>query len=424
MADERTAPAMPDIRVPAAWTFAGLVAGLALGIALQGTDLAARLLGVLEPLGALWLRALQMTIVPLVVALLVTGVVRTVAAAEAGAMARRTLGLFLAILAGGALMSALLLPLLLAAFPIPAGAALALSPALAEGGAAAAVPGLADFLASLVPENVFAAAADGAILPLIAFFALFALAVTRLPMAQRSAISGLFEGLAAAMMVMIGWVLALAPAGVLALGFTVGAKSGSQAVSALAHYILSVSSVGAVVLVAAYALAALGAGLSLPRFARAVLPAQAVALSTQSSLASLPTMLAACRTLDLKEAHADFVLPLAVALFRATSPAMNLAVAIYVASLAGVELTPAVLAAGAAVAAITTFGSPSLPGSISFVTSVAPIALAMGAPIGPLALLVAVEMLPDLMRTLGNVTMDVAVAATVDRRVRDHSALT
>ena len=146
-----------------------------------------------------------------------------------------------------------------------------------------------------------------------------------------------------------------------------------------------------------------------------MLPSQAVAISTQSSLASLPAMLAACRTLGVRETTAEFVLPLAVALFRATSPAMNLAVAIYVAHLAGVELTPRRIAAGVAVALLTTIGSVSLPGTISFVTSIGPIALAMGVPIEPLALLVAVEMLPDIMRTVGNVTMDVAVTATVDR---------
>jgi Na+/H+-dicarboxylate symporter len=68
------------------------------------------------------------------------------------------------------------------------------------------------------------------------------------------------------------------------------------------------------------------------------------------------------------------------------------------------------------VALVTTVGSVSLPGTVSFVTSIGPIALAMGVPVGPLALLVAVEMLPDIMRTGGNVTMDVAVTATVDRR--------
>ena len=73
------------------------------------------------------------------------------------------------------------------------------------------------------------------------------------------------------------------------------------------------------------------------------------------------------------------------------------------------------IAAGAAVALMTTIGSVSLPGTVSFITSIGPIALAMGVPIEPLALLVAVEMLPDVVRTVGNVTMDVAVTATVDR---------
>jgi Na+/H+-dicarboxylate symporter len=94
---------------------------------------------------------------------------------------------------------------------------------------------------------------------------------------------------------------------------------------------------------------------------------------------------------------------------------MNLGVAIYVAKLTGVPLTPATIAAGAAVALVTTVGSVSLPGTVSFVTSIGPIALAMGVPVEPLALLVAVEMLPDVMRTIGNVTMDTAVTATVDR---------
>ncbi len=150
-----------------------------------------------------------------------------------------------------------------------------------------------------------------------------------------------------------------------------------------------------------------------------MLPSQAVAISTQSSLASLPAMLQSSRALGVRETTADFVLPLAVALFRATGPVMNLGVAIYVAQLAGVELTPSAMAAGIAVALLTTIASVSLPGAISFVTAIGPIAIAMGVPVEPLALLVAVEMLPDLMRTLGNVTMDVAVTATVDRTTVD-----
>jgi Na+/H+-dicarboxylate symporter len=59
---------------------------------------------------------------------------------------------------------------------------------------------------------------------------------------------------------------------------------------------------------------------------------------------------------------------------------------------------------------------------VSFISSIAPIAMALGVPIVPLALLVAVEMIPDIFRTVGNVTMDVAVATVVDRSARHDRA--
>ncbi len=406
---------MPDIRVPAGWTMAGLVGGLALGLAVADQTSLVPLLGVAEAVGSLWLRALQMTIVPLVVALLVTGVMQTVAAARAGALARRTLGMFLAILFLGAVMAALVMPALLAAFPIPEQAAGSLATGPTDAGP---VPGIAEFIASLVPTNIVSAAANDAMLPLIVFFSLFALAATRLPERARELLSRLFEALSGALMVMIGWVLAAAPIGVFALALGIAAKSGTAAIGTLAHYIVLVTLVGTVVMLGGVLIALFVARIRPSAFGKAMMPVMAVAISTQSSLASLPAMLAACRKLEVREANADFVLPLAVALFRATGPAMNLAVAIYVAKLSGVAITPAVLAAGVAVATLTTLGAVSLPGALSFVTSIAPIALAMGAPVGPLALLVAVEMLPDIMRTLGNVVMDVAVAATVDRKSR------
>ena len=406
--------AMPIRPVPAGWTLGALLGGLLLGLALRGSAVLPPVLAVAGPLGALWLRALQMTIVPLVVSLLFTGIVQTVAAAQAGAMARRSLGLFAAVLVLGGTMSALVMPLALSIWPVPSGAASALSGAAPQ--TSGRVPGLADFLQSLVPSNIFSAAASDAMLPLILFTALFALASTRLAGAQRGQLALFFEATAGAMMVVIGWVLALAPLGVFCLALGVAAGNGAGAIGVLAHYIALVVAIGAVILVAAYVLAVTAGGQSLGKFARAMLPAQAVAISTQSSLASLPAMLDSCRRLALRETSGEFVLPLAVALFRSTSPAMNMAVAIYAAHLTGAALTPPVLAAGVAVAALMALGTVSLPGTISFVATVGPIALAMGVPIGPLALLVAVEMLPDVMRTLANVTMDVAVTAVVDRK--------
>jgi Na+/H+-dicarboxylate symporter len=217
------------------------------------------------------------------------------------------------------------------------------------------------------------------------------------------------------MLLIIGWVLWIAPLGVAALAFGVGLRSGGGAFAVLGHYILVVSAMGAFILVLAYALAAVMGRVSLLKFAKAVLPAQAVAVSTQSSLASLPAMLDSASRLGLRSSTSEFVLPLAVAIFRATSVAMNLAVALYVAELAGISVPFTLMLVGIAVALVISIGSVSLPGSISFVVSIGPIALAMGVPIEPLVLLVAVEMLPDVMRTLANVTMNVAVTSAVDR---------
>ena len=108
-----------------------------------------------------------------------------------------------------------------------------------------------------------------------------------------------------------------------------------------------------------------------------MVPTLAVALSTQSSLASLPAMLRATENLGVDPKKADIVLPLAVALFRFTSPAMNLEVVVYIAWLFGLTLSPWTMAVGLAVAMAAALSSVSLPGSISYVTSIAPIAVSM-----------------------------------------------
>ena len=410
----------PITQIPAGWTFAALVCGLAGGLALAFAAPGAlpQVLAVAEPVGELWLRALQATIVPLVAALLFTGVVQTVATANAGALARRSLGMFLAVLSFSAVVALFVTPLLLTWLPIPgaAGAALRSSfGAVTSSAATTVVPTVADYLRSIVPTNVLDAAAHDRMLPMILFMAVFALATTRLEPRQRDLMAGFFAALAAAMLVVIGWVMALAPVGVLALSVSVAAQSGPAAIGALAHYALIMILSGGVVWLSGYPLAAILARVPLGRFIQAMVPVQVFALSTQSSLASLPVMLGACAQMGVRTVTAEFVMPLAVSLFRATSPAVNLAVVVYVANWYGVALSPGMMISGFLVAIMVSLSSVSLPGTISFVASVGPIAIAMGVPVEPLALLVAVEVLPDLMRTLGNVTLDVAVTAAVDR---------
>jgi len=400
------------IRLPVVATFAALVIGLGLGVALSGAAIADWLRDTVALIGTLWLRGLQMTIIPLVAALLVLGLTQMVKAASAGKAARRFIMLVIGVAVTGGLFTAIALPALLSAFPIPGEAA----GFIADGaGERQEVPGILDFLKSLIAPNIIAAAAETAMLPLTIFFALFAIAITRLPKQQGATLLGFFHALANAMLMVIGWVLWIAPLGVAALAFGVGLRSGGGAFAVLGHYILVVSAMGAFILVLAYVMAVVMGGKSLPAFAKALIPAQAVAVSTQSSLASLPAMLDSASRLGIRPVTSEFVLPLAVAIFRATSVAMNMAVALYVAQLAGISVPITLMLVGIAVAVVISIGSVSLPGSISFVVSIGPIALAMGVPIEPLVLLVAVEMLPDIMRTLANVTMNVAVTSVVDR---------
>lgn len=401
-----------------------LVLGLILGIAATtlSPDGAQAALRFADPVGSAWLHALQMVIVPLIVALLVVGVAAGAEAARAGRIAGRALGFFVAILWVNTLIAALLVPLLLGWWPLPADWGEALRAGIMNAKPVGEVPGLEQFFNNIVPTNVVAAAAADAFLPLTIFALVFAFAITQLPDHPRKLMTDLFQALADTMIIIIGWVLKLAPIGILALAYGVGARTGAAAFGALAHYIGIVSIVGLLVLLSAYPFAMIGARVGLARFARAVAPAQAVALSTQSSLATLPAMLKASQQLGASASVSGIVLPIAVAVFRATSPAMNLAVVLYVAHLAGMELTPAQMAAGIATAAITTMGSVSLPGTISFIASTAPVAIAMGVPLPALGLLVAVETVPDLFRTVGNVTMDVAVASTIGKRAGDDAA--
>jgi Na+/H+-dicarboxylate symporter len=404
------------------WVLLALILGLGIGA------LAAKLGdGIREPalqtsgiVGGLWLNALKMTVIPLVVALLVVGIARGAEAARAGRIAGRTMLWIVVVCTGSAIFGMAMIQLLTGLFPLPQSAAQALQAGLAgldQGAAPAQMPGIADFFRAIVPENVIAAASNGDVLPLVVFTLLFALATTRIGAPGRRSLVGLFDAIADTLLVIIGWVLWIAPIGVFALSFTVGASAGGAAFAGVLHYIVLVSAIGFLVTLAGYPIAVLAGRISLGSFTRSMIAPQSVAISTRSSLASLPAMLAASRLLGIREQVADVTLPLAVALFRATGPAMNVAVAYYVAHWLGYEPTIGQVVAATAVGAVMSYAAISLPGEISFISSIAPIAMALGVPIGPLALLVAVEMIPDIVRTLGNVTLDVAVTAAVDRSV-------
>jgi Na+/H+-dicarboxylate symporter len=404
------------------YALAGLVLGLVAGILAGNLAEAPRAnaLGIASFVGTLWLNALKMTVIPLVVALLVVGIAKSAEAAQAGRIAGRSVLWIVIICTGSAVFGAVATLALTNAFPLARETALLLQGALGkvEQTASGPLPGAAEFFKGVVPPNVVAAASNGDVLPLTVFAVMFALALTRIAAEGRRAVVLLFDAIADALLVVIAWVLAVAPIGVFALAFTVGSTAGGAAFAGLGHYVVIISAIGVLVTIAAYPLAVIAGGISLGEFSRGLIAPQAVAISTRSSLASLPAMLASARMMRIREEVSDVTLPIAVALFRATGPAMNVAVAFYVAHWLGLQPTITQMIAATAVGAVMSYGAVSLPGEVSYISSIAPIALALGVPIAPLGLLVAVEMVPDIFRTVGNVSHDVALAAIVNRGTR------
>jgi Na+/H+-dicarboxylate symporter len=397
---------------------AGLGLGLALGAALAAANPSwkAAAVALADGVGAVWLDALRMTIVPLVFSLLVIGVGQAAGAARAGGLATRSLVAFAALLLLSGAISAVATPALLSIWPPPEAAVAALR-ASAHGAGAAIPPSppFAEWLGAFVPPNVVKAAAEGAMASIVVFALVFGLAAARQTEPRRAVLVGFFDAVQAAMMTIVGWVLWAAPVGVLLLALGVGARLGASAVGLLGQYVLVVSIMCLAAGAIGLPMALIGGRLRAGALLAALAPVEAMAVSTQSSLASLPVMLEATERLGVSDRARDLVLPLAVALFRITSPAGNIAVAVYVAHVYGVALDPLRLAAGVVVAALVSLAAVGVASSVTFFTTLLPICTTMGAPIELLPLLLPLETLPDFSRTVGNVTGDVGLTAWAGR---------
>jgi len=407
------------LRSLSVWVLIALLVGLALGAAaaaFAGPEIR-RIIEIVESVGGLWLNALRMTVVPLVFAVLVTGVAGVADAAATGRLAVKTIGLIVLLLAASAAFSIVFFNGFYALWPVsPAGAAALKAGASAAPDIARQAPRLIDFIKGLAPANALKAASEDAILPLVVFAGFFGFAVTRLPHARRRLVFELFEGLAEAMVTIVRWVLLAAPVGVFALGLGVGLRAGVGAAGEIFHYMVGISAANITATVFASVLALTLGRVSLSVWARSVAPVQVAAFATQSSLACLPAMIERLREdVHVPDRVTGLVLPLSVALFRLTGPLANYGVALFLLRVYGIHASAGLLTIGAFVAVACSLASVSLPSALSFYASIAPICLAMGVPVDILPILIAVEVIPDIFRTIGNVTADMAIATVLWR---------
>lgn len=409
----------------ATYVLAALAAGFLLGsiVAATGNPMALRVVSIIEPLGTLWVNAIRMTVVPLVVSVLITGVASGVGSRSLGKIGVRALVTFATLLIAGGVIALVIAPPLLSGIPLTPDVIgrlreSATSAASTTVSAVSQLPTLAQRIIETVPANPIRAAADGAMLPLVVFTLVFALAISRLTPQLRASITGFFSGVSDAMLVIVGWVLAAAPVGVFALALAVAAKTGIQAAGALLYYIVVLSLVLLVVTAMLYLPVLLVARISLRKFALAALPAQAVAASSRSSLAALPAMLRETRDrLGLPAVATSFALPLAVSVLRMNVPPRWVVSAIFLGQLYGIEVGFTSLVWVLITAVLISFSVPGIPSASLFM--LAPVLVSLGLPPEGVGLLIAVDTIPDMFNTLANVTGHMTSTAVIARGAPD-----
>ena len=396
----------------------GLIAGLIIGSAIGAHPgpIALRVVSIIEPVGQLWVGAIRMTVVPLVISLLFVGVAGHDESERFGRIGGVTVVTFVALLIFAAVVALLLAPPLMRDMKLSAEA---LANLRATAGAAAAkttaqaaqVPGFASWVTSLVPANVVKAAADGSMLPVIVFTLLFGLATRHIESSLRASLLHFFGAIASAMTTVVDWVIWVAPIGIFSLVVAAASRAGIALAGAMAYYIIAISALLALFALLMYPIAAMVGRIPLGWFTRAAVPPQAVALSSSSSLASLPALVESARALGLPTSVTGFVLPLSVSTFKVATPITWMMGVLFLGRLYGVELPTSVLVSVAATSAALSLTLPGVPqGALLLLT---PVLTTYGIPAEGVGLLLAADTIPDLMGTMTNVTGDLVVGTVV-----------
>jgi DAACS family dicarboxylate/amino acid:cation (Na+ or H+) symporter len=396
----------------------GLVSGAVFGLianALAGREHWLRLVVdyATEPIGRIFIRLLVVMVLPIVFSALVVGVC-DLELSDLGRLGAKTFAytLVVSVLAAG--IGLVLVNWLQPGSGVseglrqsvrssvtPARASLDLSPA--------------GFFVSLVPENPFKAAADGDMLGFIVFSLLFGigLAQTKTPGAMR--VRELVQGLYDVTMRIIHGVLRLAPIAVAALLFTMTARTGFGVLRQIAAYVAVVLLGLALHLVVVYSLSVrLIANRSPLQFFKDVRLAMATAFSTASSAATLPTALeVADENLKLPRHVSRFVLTAGATLNQNGTALFEGVTVLFLAQAYGVRLSFWQEAAVMGISVLAGIGTAGVPaGSLPVLATILGL---FGIPPEGLGLIIGVDRLLDMCRTVLNVTGDLAAAVCVAR---------
>lgn len=390
----------------------GLAFGLVGGISFSLLDANADsvLPSVIEPIGTLWVNAIRMTVIPLLMALMITAIAGQETTGVVAELGGKTMGLFVAMIAASSLFVFLVAPPLIAMLSIdPEASSRLLESTATENIGSSALPPFRDWLVALIPINPIRAAVNNAVLPLMIFTGLFSMALLKIGSEQRAHVVGFFTAIKETMFVLIAWIMILAPVGIFALVFPLAATLGVSAISVLGSFIVIVCALITIFTLALYPLATYMSGIGLRDFARALAPAQIIGFSTRSSLAAMPACFTATEALGISSKVSGVVLPIAVTLFKFASPIGRTAGTYFVASLYGIDLTIVELFIVAAAIGLFSFYSPAIPSGGLLI--MAPVYISLGLPVEGIGILIAIDLIVDMFITAANVSANVTVAA-------------
>ena len=387
----------------------GSIAGLM--ISRSNSALFVNLPGLLAPLGSLWVNAIRMTIMPLLMALVVVAIAGQGRSGRLLAIGGKTLSLFVGLILLSSLFALLFAAPLIGLLEIcseNSNVVLASSQVTAE---RAPLPPFKDWLIGLIPANPFAAAANGDILPLMIFTVVFSLALIQIDERLAKNVVTFFEATKQALLVVIAWIMELAPYGIFALVLPITANLGTESVRLLGTFILMVC--GLIVLLSACIYLGLWVlGHDIKKFAKTMAPVQVIGFGTRSSLATLPATIAASEILGVSQKTAGLVLPAAVTLFKFASPLARTAGTYFIAALYGIDLTVSEFVVIALAVGLLSFYSPGIPsGGLLIMT---PVYLALGLPVEGIGLLIAIDLIVDMFITAANVTANLGVTMMLD----------
>jgi Na+/H+-dicarboxylate symporter len=401
--------------------FVGLMLGLAFGASLSysGSSVLKGVLLLTEPLGLIWINAIRMTVIPLLVALLVTSIAGR---RETGLVARigiQTFGLFFFLVAISGLTALVVAPYLLQSIAIsPDAVEILITSEASNSERFQNLPSFKDWLVNLIPVNPIAAAAEGALLSLMIFTGLFSLALSSLQIEVKDTVISVFVGIKEAMLVLIGWVMAFAPIGVFSLVFSFSSSLGVSAIAALSSFVFIAVCLVLLITGFLYPIAVVGGGVSLRKFAFSCLPAQVVGFSTRSSVAALPATYTATKSLGIKADLSGVVLPLAIAFLKYATPVARTTGAYFIAMLYGIDLAFYLLFILAASISLLSFYTPGIPSASLLIMT--PIFLSLGLPVEGIGILIGVDFIVDMFLTMSNVTANIATVTVMSRKDKSN----